>query len=75
VQHAAAPKPSSFVSMTSGTLGRAGTLKEAGHVLKELGGWSTFEMVLRYAHLAPDQLAQHASAVLLQEPARLVAVN
>ncbi|MBU7436479.1 tyrosine-type recombinase/integrase [Paraburkholderia fungorum] len=44
-------------------------------VLKELGGWATFEMVLRYAHLAPDHLAHHASAVLLQEPARLVAVK
>lgn len=22
----------------------------------ELGGWSTYEMVRRYAHLAPDQL-------------------
>ncbi|CAB3782087.1 Lipid A biosynthesis lauroyltransferase [Paraburkholderia ultramafica] len=39
------------------------------------GGWSTFAMALRYAHLAPDQLAQHAGAVMLQEPARLIAVK
>ena len=44
-------------------------------VLKELGGWATFEMVLRYAHLAPDHLAQHAGAVLLHEAPRLVAVK
>lgn len=44
-------------------------------VLKELGGWATFEMVLRYAHLAPDHLAQHAGAVLMQESAQLVAVK
>ncbi|MBN3853796.1 site-specific integrase [Paraburkholderia sp. Ac-20340] len=44
-------------------------------VLKELGGWATFEMVLRYAHLAPDHLAQHAGAVLLHEPPRLAVVS
>jgi integrase len=44
-------------------------------VLKELGGWATFEMVLRYAHLAPDHLAMHAGTTMLQEPARLVAVK
>ncbi|HEY4353421.1 MAG TPA: site-specific integrase, partial [Paraburkholderia sp.] len=33
--------------------------------LMELGGWSTYEMVLRYAHLAPDHLAQHADAVTI----------
>jgi len=32
--------------------------------LKELGGWKTLEMVMRYAHLAPEHLAQHASAVM-----------
>lgn len=31
--------------------------------LKELGGWSSYDMVLRYAHLAPDHLAQHAESV------------
>lgn len=44
-------------------------------VLKELGGWASYSMVLRYAHLAPDHLAQHAGAVLMHEPVRLVAVN
>jgi hypothetical protein len=32
-------------------------------VLQELGGWSSYEMVLRYAHLAPDQLADHAAKI------------
>jgi integrase len=30
------------------------------HVLKELGGWSSYEMVQRYAHLAPEHLAEFA---------------
>ncbi|WP_241030500.1 site-specific integrase [Paraburkholderia sp. Ac-20347] len=33
--------------------------------LMEMGGWSKYEMVLRYAHLAPDHLAQHAEAVTI----------
>lgn len=33
------------------------------NVLKELGGWAQYEMVLKYAHLAPDHLAQHAESV------------
>jgi integrase len=33
--------------------------------LMELGGWSKYEMVLRYAHLAPDHLAKHADAVTI----------
>ncbi len=32
-------------------------------VLKELGGWANLEMVLRYAHLAPDHLAEHAERI------------
>jgi integrase len=31
--------------------------------LKELGGWKKIEMVLKYAHLAPDHLSHHAHAV------------
>jgi integrase len=31
------------------------------HVLKELGGWASYEMVQRYAHLAPEHLAKYAS--------------
>jgi integrase len=30
------------------------------HVLQELGGWSTFAMVQRYAHLSAAHLAEHA---------------
>ncbi|CAM2189990.1 single-strand DNA-binding protein [Paraburkholderia sacchari] len=33
--------------------------------LMELGGWSKYENVLRYAHLAPDHLAPHADAVTI----------
>lgn len=33
------------------------------HVLQELGGWETVEMVRRYAHLAPEHLAEHAVRV------------
>lgn len=33
------------------------------HVLQELGGWSDYAMVLRYAHLAPEHLAEHASRI------------
>ena len=33
--------------------------------LMELGGWSSYEMVLRYAHLAPDHLRPHADTVLM----------
>ncbi|MGE8451526.1 MAG: hypothetical protein ACN6OP_13065 [Pseudomonadales bacterium] len=33
-------------------------------VLKELGGWKTLEMVKKYAHLAPEHLAQYANTVM-----------
>ncbi|EIF30587.1 site-specific recombinase XerD [Burkholderia sp. Ch1-1] len=33
--------------------------------LMELGGWTKYEHVLRYAHLAPDHLAHHANAVTI----------
>jgi integrase len=32
-------------------------------VLKELGGWASLDMVLRYAHLTPDHLAKHAERI------------
>jgi integrase len=31
------------------------------HILKELGGWSSYDMVQRYAHLAPEHLAEYAN--------------
>ena len=31
--------------------------------LQELGGWSSYEMVLRYAHLAPAHLSDHAARI------------
>jgi integrase len=33
--------------------------------LMELGGWTKHEHVLRYAHLAPDHLAEHAKVVTI----------
>mgnify|MGYP001584777076 CR=1 FL=1 len=33
------------------------------HVLQELGGWSTYAMVLKYAHLSAEHLAEHAESV------------
>lgn len=33
------------------------------HALQELGGWESVEMVRRYAHLAPEHLAVHASGI------------
>lgn len=42
------------------------------HVLKELGGWETLEMVQRYAHLSADHLA-HWVAPLTAEPAPVLA--
>jgi len=31
--------------------------------LQEMGGWKSSEMVRRYAHLAPAQMAKHAAVV------------
>ena len=31
--------------------------------LMQLGGWSSYDMVLRYAHLAPEHLAEHAARI------------
>ena len=33
------------------------------NVLQELGGWATLDMVLRYAHLGADHLAEHAERI------------
>ena len=33
------------------------------HVLQELGGWSCYTMVQRYAHLSAEHLAEYASNV------------
>jgi len=32
-------------------------------VLKELGGWADIQMVMRYAHLSPEHLAEHAENI------------
>jgi len=33
------------------------------NVLQELGGWSDYKMVQRYAHLAPEHLSEHANKI------------
>lgn len=35
--------------------------------LQELGGWASFSMVQRYAHLSPGHLRQYADRTLLGE--------
>lgn len=35
-------------------------------VLQEMGGWASFEMVKRYAHLSPGHLRQYADRTLLK---------
>lgn len=37
-------------------------------VLQKLGGWATYSMVLRYAHLAPDHLAGYANNAKPYQP-------
>lgn len=34
------------------------------HVLQEMGGWSTFEMVRRYAHLSAAHLVDHSERIV-----------
>lgn len=36
--------------------------------LQELGGWASFSMVQRYAHLSPAHLRQYADRTLLGDP-------
>jgi integrase len=40
------------------------------HVLQELGGWASYSMVQRYAHLAADHLAPWADRLLAQKENR-----
>lgn len=35
------------------------------NILKELGGWADYDMVLRYAHLSSEHLAHHANVTIL----------
>jgi hypothetical protein len=36
-------------------------------LLQELGGWASFTMVQRYAHLSPGHLKQYADRTLIGE--------
>lgn len=47
------------------------------HVLKELGGWETMEMVQRYAHLSADHLAERVTPMEVPEaePACIALAN
>ena len=38
------------------------------HALQEMGGWSSFDMVRRYAHLAPEHLAEYAARIESRDP-------
>lgn len=58
----------SRVALSQGTLGLVhGACIPVGpdelQELMELGGWKSFEMVLRYAHLAPEHLASAAKRI------------
>ena len=49
-------------------------------VLQQLGGWASFEMVQRYAHLAPGHIAEFASRVTIRvtpekKPSKLKAIQ
>ncbi|MES2498924.1 MAG: site-specific integrase [Pseudomonadota bacterium] len=46
-------------------------------VLKELGGWSDYDMVQKYAHLSSDHLAQHVENVsgLFETGENVIATN
>lgn len=45
------------------------------HVLQELGGWRSYEMVRRYAHLNPQHLAAYADATAPTRAATTTADN
>lgn len=47
------------------------------HVLQELGGWRTYDMVLRYAHFSADHLAiyAHNLGVLVRRPVLIDTVH
>lgn len=42
------------------------------NVLQELGGWSDYEMVRKYAHLSVEHLAEHADKL---SQTKLVSTN
>lgn len=42
------------------------------NVLRELGGWASMEMVLKYAHLGTDHLAEHAERIALPRVIRTI---
>jgi integrase len=45
------------------------------NVLQELGGWESEEMVRRYAHLAPSQLAEYAEQLARPQAVRVTGTN
>lgn len=44
-------------------------------MVQEMGGWASFEMPLRYAHLNPGHLAQYANQTLIGAPERTETVT
>ncbi|WP_442919724.1 tyrosine-type recombinase/integrase [Methylobacter sp.] len=45
------------------------------NVLQELGGWADYKMVLLYAHLASEHLAQHAANVVTVIEIKIVNIS
>jgi integrase len=47
------------------------------NVLQEMGGWASYEMVLRYAHLSASHLLPHAERIVaaVQDREKVVAFN
>ena len=45
------------------------------HVLQELGGWETVDMVRRYAHLSAEHTAHYAERVCITPSSTQIAEN
>ncbi|MGI0506047.1 hypothetical protein [Burkholderia cepacia] len=64
IQHAdSLDRERGSVAATSRNQANVENFRFHDELLKELGGWSRYDMVLRYAHLAADHPAQHAESV------------
>jgi hypothetical protein len=61
------PRKRSSGTLTHCYAGHSMQLKTSPAHLQELGGWVSFSMVQRYAHLSPGHLKQYAERTLLGE--------
>ena len=55
--------PKGYHHMTHDIRSQIYALKSTLQELQQLGGWSSFEMVLRYAHLSGDHLRDAANRI------------